>query len=241
MIGWKGNHIAHLNFTEHAKKSGSPFWDFHHASLHKCLLDRAVQLGSKVLVKSRVSDVKFGEAGGGVCTVLLHDGSGLSADLVVGADGINSAMRELLLKTKDIIKDPELRQFVTDPLVKNWMGPDAHAVNDVLNSGEQFNMVLLVRDGIPEGGAASIKGNPSVSLPANGNSTSVKNSRPGPNVQQHLYHLHDGPEQREGDAKMKTVPTPVGECLAWRDPEFGHWLLGYDVFRDVEAHWPNEV
>ena len=27
----------------------------------------------------------------------------------------------------------------------------------------------------------------------------------------------------------------------WRDPEFGPWLLGYEVLRDVEAHWPNEV
>ena len=96
-------------------------------------------------MKSRVSDVKFGEVSGGVCTVLLHNGRRLSADLVVAADGINSAMREclvrhpdkpkptgglayrLLLKTKDIIKDPELRLFVTDPQVNYWIGPDAHA------------------------------------------------------------------------------------------------------------------
>lgn len=60
-------------------------------------------------------------------------------------------------------------------------------------------------------------------------------------MQQRLYHLHDGPEQRERDAAMKMVPTPAGECLAWRDPEFGPWLLGYSVLRDVEAHWSNEV
>ena len=52
------------------------------------------------------------------------------------------------------------------------------------------------------------------------------------NVQQYLYHLHDGPVQRERDAAMKMVPTPAGECLAWRDPEFGPWLLGYSVLRD---------
>ena len=69
----------------------------------------------------------------------------MSADLVVAADGINSAMREclvggpdepvpaeglaygLLLKTKDIIKDPEMRPFATDPQVNYWIGPDAHA------------------------------------------------------------------------------------------------------------------
>ena len=63
----------------------------------------------------------------------------------MGAGGINSAMRgclvghpdkptptgdlayRLLLKTKDMIKDPELREFVTNPQVNYWMEPDAHA------------------------------------------------------------------------------------------------------------------
>ena len=40
---------------------------------------------------------------------------------------------------------------------------------------------------------------------------------------------------------MKIAPTPAGECLAWRDPAFRPWLFGYEVLRDVEAHWPNEV
>ena len=127
MIGWRGNHIAYMNFTEYAMKYGSPFWDFHRASVHKCLLNCPVELSSKVLTKSSVSEVKFGEAGGGVCMVLLHNGRRLSADLVVGAHGINSAMQEclvehpdkppptgdlayrLLFKTKDMIKDAKLR------------------------------------------------------------------------------------------------------------------------------------
>ena len=50
------------------------------------------------------------------------------------------------------------------------------------------------------------------------------------NIQQPLYHLHDGPEQRERDAAMKMVPTPAGECFAWKDLEFGPWLLGHEVF-----------
>jgi salicylate hydroxylase len=60
------------------------------------------------------------------------------------------------------------------------------------------------------------------------------------NVQQHLYHLHDGPEQAERDRMMVEVPTAKGECLAWRDPGFAPWLLGYEVFADVEANWPKE-
>lgn len=53
------------------------------------------------------------------------------------------------------------------------------------------------------------------------------------NVQQYLYHLHDGPEQQERDRIMQMQPTPPGEALAWRDPELGPWLLGYDHMKDV--------
>ncbi|ODM14317.1 hypothetical protein SI65_10241 [Aspergillus cristatus] len=57
------------------------------------------------------------------------------------------------------------------------------------------------------------------------------------NVQQHLYHLHDGPEQEERDRKMQMVPTPEGEALAWRDPGLAPKLLGYDHTKDVDHRW----
>lgn len=53
------------------------------------------------------------------------------------------------------------------------------------------------------------------------------------NIQQYLYHLHDGPEQEERDRKMQMVPTPEGEALAWRDPVLAPKLLGYDHVADV--------
>lgn len=60
------------------------------------------------------------------------------------------------------------------------------------------------------------------------------------NLQQHLYHLHDGAEQAERDRKMRMVPTPPGEALAWRDPELSVKLLGYDFVADVEGCWPSQ-
>ncbi|GFF38059.1 3-hydroxybenzoate 6-hydroxylase [Aspergillus udagawae] len=53
------------------------------------------------------------------------------------------------------------------------------------------------------------------------------------NVQQHLYHLHEGPEREERDRKMQMVPTPEGEALAWRDPGLAPKLLGYDHIADT--------
>jgi salicylate hydroxylase len=112
--------------------------------LHKCLLERAEQLGGRIQCNSRVKDVRCEEDGSGA-TVILYDGREIAADLVVGADGINSRLREvmlgreepptptgdlayrLLLSTKEMLKDPELAEFVTDPQVNYWLGPDAHA------------------------------------------------------------------------------------------------------------------
>jgi salicylate hydroxylase len=53
------------------------------------------------------------------------------------------------------------------------------------------------------------------------------------NLQQYLYHLHDGAEQEERDRKMQMEPTPPGEALAWRDPELSPKLLGYNYLEDV--------
>ncbi|KAE8381805.1 hypothetical protein BDV26DRAFT_278429 [Aspergillus bertholletiae] len=53
------------------------------------------------------------------------------------------------------------------------------------------------------------------------------------NIQQYLYHLHDGHEQQERDRKMQIISTPEGEALVWRDPGLAPKLLGYDHIADV--------
>lgn len=58
------------------------------------------------------------------------------------------------------------------------------------------------------------------------------------NLQQYLYHLEDGEEQEERDRKMRMVPTPPGEALAWRDPDLSPRLLGYDHVKDVSLFSP---
>ena len=55
------------------------------------------------------------------------------------------------------------------------------------------------------------------------------------NRQQWLYHLHDGPEQRERDRAMREMEE--GEALAWRDSGLSPQLLGYKVEEDVDRYW----
>lgn len=146
MITWKGKVISSMDFHKTSlKHGGAPFWDFHRAGLHSALLERARQLGTVVRTDARVEDLKF-DSPRGKCTVLVKNGEErLVADLVIGADGIASNTREillgrkdppkptgdlayrLLLKTEEMLKDPELRGFVEDPQVNYWLGPDCHA------------------------------------------------------------------------------------------------------------------
>ncbi|KIX06261.1 uncharacterized protein Z518_04236 [Rhinocladiella mackenziei CBS 650.93] len=341
MLGWKGNLISYMDTNESASAyPGTFYWDFHRANLHRCLLDRAVELGVKIKVRSRVVDVRIASDEAETATVVLQTGEEYVTDLVVGADGINSQLREiflgrpdpptptgdlayrLLLSTAEMLKDPELAPFVNEPQVNYWLGPDAHAVNYVLRGGKLFNMVLLVPDDMPVGGANTLEGNveemramykdwdpripkllalcesvykwrlqvrvgmdrwshPSGTFTMLGDAVhatlpylasgagmcledaavlgEVFSRAPNPkipevkkqlldiyercrklrtesvvergNVQQYLYHLHDGPEQVERDRKM--AAKEEGEALAWRDSGLAPRLLGYQVEKDV--------
>jgi salicylate hydroxylase len=145
MLHWKGEIISHMDFEASASQyPGTFYWYFHRANLHRCLLDRAVELGATVKTKARVLNVEP-SFDGRDATVTLENKETYTVDLVIGADGINSHLREimlgdedppiltgdlayrLLLSTKDMLKDPELASFVTDPQVNYWLGPDAHA------------------------------------------------------------------------------------------------------------------
>ncbi|KAL4802009.1 hypothetical protein BDV18DRAFT_148048 [Aspergillus unguis] len=354
-VGWKGELISSLDFEEsEAQYPGTWYRDFHRADLHRVLVNRAVELGAQLTTGVRVKDVLPAEDGMSA-SAIAADGRVFTGDLVIGCDGVFSKLTEsllgrpeppiktgdlayrLLLSTEEMLKDPELRSFVTHPQVNYWLGPDKHAVNYVLRGGKLFNMVLLVPDDIPEDSlATTVEGNveemcalfegwdpriqkllklcqsvqkwqlcirlgdcewthPSGSwvmigdavhatLPylASGagmafedgavlgevlsrlpNSPATDKTSPEfisakrhalavfekcrkertqmvvrrGNTQQYLYHLHDGPEQEERDRKMRMVPTPEGECLAWRDPGLAPKLLGYDHVEDVNRTW----
>jgi salicylate hydroxylase len=147
MRGWKGELISDMDFHEYERVCGSPFWDFHRAELHAVLLARAEELGARVSTGKRVVDVQCSSRSGeaSVAVAVCADGTRYAADLVVGADGVHSRCRELLLGREDLplltgdlayrllldtapmLEDPELKYFVDDPQVNYWIGPDAHA------------------------------------------------------------------------------------------------------------------
>ncbi|KAK5634872.1 hypothetical protein RRF57_010585 [Xylaria bambusicola] len=142
---------------------GAPFWDIHRADLHTILVHRARALGITVEVGCEVSDVDFGQA-----IVMAQDGRTFHGDVILGADGLWSRTRDLMLNRKvspkptgdlayrivlDLkdIQDPELKELVSNPSVNFWIGPKSHVVGYSVRQGLTYNLVLLRPDDLPAG------------------------------------------------------------------------------------------
>ena len=73
------------------------YWLIHRADYHDCLLKQAKMEGVKVQLNSFVERVDEAET-----AVILSDGRVLGADLIVGADGIRSKVRQSMLGDENL-------------------------------------------------------------------------------------------------------------------------------------------
>ncbi|MFE4534698.1 FAD-dependent monooxygenase [Streptomyces scopuliridis] len=112
---------------------GAPYYLVHRADLHRALLSEVeadqLHLGSRCV---RVEEYDDG--------VRLHfaDGSAHEADVVVGADGIRSVVREALATDRPrfsgqsmyrgLVPAEELPFLLDEPKVRLWFGPGQHCV-----------------------------------------------------------------------------------------------------------------
>ncbi|OTB08301.1 hypothetical protein M426DRAFT_71153 [Hypoxylon sp. CI-4A] len=93
-------------------------------------------------------------------SIFFADGTEEMADIIVGADGIKSRARELVLGFEDSPKssgyscyrayfpgkhlreDPLCREFVDHDCVNIWIGEDTHLVQNTLRNGDEFNWIV---------------------------------------------------------------------------------------------------
>jgi salicylate hydroxylase len=125
---------------------GSPYLHVHRSDLHAVLLDA-------------VGDVRLGHCAVGVdqrgaaATVGFADGSAVTADVVIGADGVHSTVRETLFGAmparfsglvayRGIVPAGRLPDI---PLISaKWWGPDRHLVHYWVSQGRELNLVAPV-------------------------------------------------------------------------------------------------
>ncbi|EED21848.1 MAK1-like monooxygenase, putative [Talaromyces stipitatus ATCC 10500] len=141
----------------------APVFNGHRGELHSIVFKYARdELGIPIHLGQRVRQYWEEEE---QASIVLDDGRRVSADVVIGADGVRSKARELVLgyvdKPKssgyavyrawfpntDMIKDPRTKQFCENGDTFNgWIGPDVHFLFSTIKNGSDCCWVLTHRD-----------------------------------------------------------------------------------------------
>jgi len=138
---------------EHLALHKAPYNQVHRADFHDLLVERVKELKSDCIHLNKRA-VSFDETDDGVAR-MFDDGSSTSGDLVVGADGVKSAIRDQIcgpvqaVYTGDAawrvtVPTRELPPNFIDEVMSVWMGPGRHAVCYYIRSGEILNFVGAV-------------------------------------------------------------------------------------------------
>jgi salicylate hydroxylase len=139
--------------ADHEARFGSSYYQFHRADLHAVLV-KAVRSRKAGAIELNKACTGYEESDSGV---RLHfaDGTSASADLLIGADGIKSVVREQLVGAKSpvftgqaawriIVPSDRLPAGFMDQRMYVWVGPGKHAVTYYLRGGELVNLVGCV-------------------------------------------------------------------------------------------------
>jgi salicylate hydroxylase len=160
-----GSIIATLPLGARVKREfNAPYWHYHRADLHKVLLDACLDPhgpGPVVEVHTGAAVIDIDVADPERPVAITTDGRRIGGDVLVGADGIRSAVRDAmglpdtlvfsgemayraLIPGDKIAADPATR-FLLDRFHSTiWYGPDRHLVHYMIRGGEYLNVVAIV-------------------------------------------------------------------------------------------------
>lgn len=158
MDGLSGEHVTSLPLTErYQRRFGKPYAVVHRAELHRALLDRcAAQPG--ISLRSAHEAVGYTQDADSV-TVVLATGERITADGLIGADGIHSAIRaQLVGDGAPVVSGITVHRAIVpmsqvptelrmDRSVVWWVGPGGHLVHYPIASGTSLNLAASFHDG----------------------------------------------------------------------------------------------
>lgn len=140
----------------HEAQFGSPYYLFHRADLHQ-LLARCVERldSSAVTLNAKVQSFEQNKDG---VSIAFEDGSTARGAMLIGADGIKSAVRAQLLGdipatfTGDIawrcmVPAAAVGDDFMDRIVNIWAGPKKHLVVYYIRGGETINYIACCEEG----------------------------------------------------------------------------------------------
>jgi salicylate hydroxylase len=139
--------------ADSVERYGAPYFMIHRADLHRALIDAvrarkpdAIRLGSRC--------VGFDDDGADV-TLQLANGERISGDALIGADGVHSRIRNILvgddkpqftgcMAWRGLVPVETLPPHMRRNVGVNWVGPGGHVINYLLRRGEIFNFVGII-------------------------------------------------------------------------------------------------
>ncbi|CUM62466.1 uncharacterized protein PRCAT00000016001 [Priceomyces carsonii] len=155
-----GNELSSQNLWPYCvQKYGGEYLHIHRADFHRVLVDRAKELGVSIILNSTVVDLDFNTN-----KVFTSDNREYTGDIIIGADGLRSKVRSLMLgredpphdtgdlayralvRVEDMKEYPELDFISKEPNIHFWWGPDIHVVVYLLHGGKTCNIVVLSPD-----------------------------------------------------------------------------------------------
>lgn len=150
MDGVSGDHVTTMPLTEgYRRRFGNPYVVVHRGELYKLLLD-ACAASENVTLRPDSRVTRYHQRDG-LVTAELADGAGLTADALIGADGIHSAVREWIVGDgaprvsgitiyRAIIPMERVPERMRSNTVTWWAGPHCHFVHYAIGGGKYLNL-----------------------------------------------------------------------------------------------------
>jgi salicylate hydroxylase len=163
---WKdGRIIAVTELSGRCEREfNAPYWHYHRADLHRVLLDSCLDPhgpGPVVEVRTSRKIVAVDRVDPSRPVAVTGSGERFAADVLIGADGIRSSVRDAigfpdtlefsgemayraLVPGDKIAADPATRWLVDRFQSTIWFGPDRHLVHYLVRGGQYLNIVAMV-------------------------------------------------------------------------------------------------
>ncbi|MBC7618928.1 MAG: FAD-dependent monooxygenase, partial [Candidatus Saccharibacteria bacterium] len=149
-----GQTLGHLRMgSVMQQRYGAPYATVHRADLHRLLLVAAWQAGVQLKLNHTLS--RYTQTAEAV-TVQTADGPPVEGDVLVGADGLWSPVRQWLLGDgpppvtghlayRALVPQAGLPEALRSSQVTAWLGPLLHVVQYPVRSGDWLNVVGIVQ------------------------------------------------------------------------------------------------
>ena len=160
MDGLTGEHVTSMPLTEqYRRRFHNPYVVVHRGELHGLLL-AACRDSARIQLRSGHPVTGYEQDGDGT-TVILRSGARITADAVIGADGIHSAIRRQLVGDGDprisgitvyrsLIPIERVPPQLRWNAVTWWAGPGCHFVHYAIAGGKYLNLAASFDGGATE-------------------------------------------------------------------------------------------